>query len=103
MLDRRAFLAGIAGVLAAPLALDAQRTVTAPKIGWLSPGVRSNRSDLEEAFAKGLRDLGYVGGQNIVIERRDAEGRLERLPTLAAELVRLGVDVIVTTEGVLAT
>jgi putative ABC transport system substrate-binding protein len=74
-----------------------------PTVGWLSPGVRSNRSNLQDAFVKGLRDLGCVEGQNIIIDRRDAQGRLERLPGLAAELVRLGVDVIVTTEGVPAT
>ena len=102
--DRRAFVRLVTlGILAESCVAEAQPAQKSPKIGWLSAGVRAVRSHLEEAFVQGLRELGYVEGQNIVIERRDAEGRLERLPTLATELVRLGVDVIVTTEGVPAT
>ena len=83
----------------APLAGDAQQAGKIQKIGWLSDGVRSDRSDLQGAFVEGLRDLGYEEGRNVVIERRDAEGRIERLPALATEVVKLGVDVIVTAGG----
>ena len=84
-------------LLAAPLAADAQQPAQVPRVGWLSDGMRAGaRSHLHEAFLHGLRDLGYVEGQNLIIERRDAEGKLERLPDLAAQLVGLKVDVIVT-------
>ena len=59
-------------------------------------GTLSAQSARIEAFRQGLRELGYVEGKNIVIEWRSAEGKLDRLPALAAELVRLKVDVIVT-------
>jgi ABC-type uncharacterized transport system substrate-binding protein len=75
---------------------QAQQPTTIPRIGFLitsSPSVIAPRMD---AFRQGLRALGYVEGKNIVIERRHAEGKLDRLPALAAELVRLNVDVIVT-------
>jgi len=81
----------------APFAADAQRLTTVHRIGWLgggSPPTGPNPS--LEAFRQGLRDLGYVEGQNLVIEYRYAEGKFERFPALAAELVRLPVDVIVT-------
>jgi putative ABC transport system substrate-binding protein len=91
-------------LLAVPLAADAQQPAKVPRVGWLSDGMRAGaRSPLHEAFLHGLRNLGYVEGQNLVIERRDAEGKLERLPDLAAQLVGLKVDVIVTTGGVPAT
>ncbi len=91
------------GLLAAPLGSNAQQPAKIWRIGFLSP---NSPSDPErpgspfgerglEAFRQGLRDLGYVEGQNIAIEYRWAEGRFERLPDLAAELVRLKVDVIV--------
>jgi putative ABC transport system substrate-binding protein len=67
-----------------------------PRIGFLSAGSASTYSPRNEAFRQGLRDLGYAEGKNITIEYRFAEGKLERLPDLAAELVRLKVDVIVT-------
>jgi len=75
---------------------EAQQTAKIPRIGFLfglSPVVNKDRL---EAFRQGLRELGYVEGKNIVVEFRSAEGRSERLPGLAAELVRLPVDVIVT-------
>src|SRR6266536_119545 len=75
---------------------QAQQPTTIPRIGFLitsSPSVIAPRM---HAFRQGLRALGYVEGKNIVIERRHAEGKLDRLPALAAELVRLNVDVIVT-------
>lgn len=78
-------------LLAASFAADAQPAGKVPRIGFLA----NVRSPGTEAFQKGLRELGYVEGQNIIVEWRLAEGRLERLPELAAELVRLKVDVIV--------
>jgi len=94
-MDRRTFLGVIAGsLLAAPLAAEAQQAAKAPRIGFLGFNLATN-PHLHEAFRQGLRDLGYVEGRNLVIEYRDAEGKLERLPALAAELVALKVDVIV--------
>jgi putative ABC transport system substrate-binding protein len=88
-----AALAAALALLAAPLAAPAQQSPgKTARIGLLffvtSPS-------LDEAFRQGLRELGYVEGQNIAIEYRSAEGKVERLPGLAAELVRLKVDVIV--------
>jgi putative ABC transport system substrate-binding protein len=73
-----------------------QQTGKVPQIGWLSLGSSSAKDARFAGFIQGLRDLGYVEGQNIVIERRYAEGKLDRLSGLAAELVRLKLDVIVT-------
>jgi putative ABC transport system substrate-binding protein len=92
--DRRAFLAGAATLLAAPLAAGAQQAAKIARIGYLSTDLAAN-PHTHEAFRQGLRDLGYVEGRNVVIEYRDAEGKFERLPALAAELVALEVDVIV--------
>ena len=75
----------------------AQQPKKVPRIGYLTADSRSAHADVRaEAFREGLRELGYVEGKNIVIEWRQAEGSLDRLPALAAELVRLKVDVIVT-------
>jgi len=103
-MDRRAFIGTLAGsLLAAPLAAEVEQAGKVPRIGVLSPGspsgVGRNPSDLAvlfAAFREGLRELGYVEGQNIKIESRWAEGNYDRLPGLAADLVRLKVDVIVT-------
>src|SRR5712692_10821506 len=94
-MNRRTFLFGLTlGTLAAPLAAEAQQAGKVYRIGYLTA---ASRFDLfSEAFRQGLRELGYVEGENIVIEYRAAEGRLDRLPHLAAELVRLKPDVIVT-------
>jgi putative ABC transport system substrate-binding protein len=75
---------------------QAQQPKQVPRIGFLSSLSPAVVSDRMEAFRQGLRELGYVEGKNIVIEWRYAEGKTERLPDLAAELVRLNVDVIVT-------
>ncbi len=83
------------GVLVAPLAAEAQQLAKAPRIGFLGGASPSAAAHLLDAFRQGLRELGYVEGQNIVIEYRWAEGRQERLLGLAAELVGLKVDVIV--------
>ncbi len=94
---RRLFFISILalGALAAPLAADAQPPPKVPRIGilWASP--ISANAHLREAFRQGLRELGYVEGRNVALELRYAEGKLDRLPDLAAELVRLKVDVIV--------
>jgi putative ABC transport system substrate-binding protein len=92
-MNRRAFLRALSGsLLAAPLAAEAQPAAKIARIGWLN---LAGGPHLPEAFRQGLRDLGYVEGRNLVIEYRNAEGKPERLPALAAELVALKVDVIV--------
>jgi putative ABC transport system substrate-binding protein len=99
VIDRRTFLAGTGAVLlAAPLAAEAQQVGKVPRIGFLSPSspTDSRAPHRFGALQQGLRELGYVEGQNISIESRWAEGKYDRLPDLAAELVRLKVDVIVT-------
>ena len=83
-------------VLTTASTAEAQRPKKDPRIGYLSAPSLSSNSARVEAFQQGLRALGYVEGKNIVIEWRSAEGKLDRLPALAAELVRLKVDVIVT-------
>jgi putative ABC transport system substrate-binding protein len=90
------------GGLFNPVAAEAQQAAKIPRIGYLGSNLAA--SPLTEAFLQGLRDLGYVEGRNLVIEYRSAEGKLERLPALAAELVALKVDVIVasTTRPALA-
>jgi putative ABC transport system substrate-binding protein len=98
-MDRRAFISGITlALLAAPLAGEAQRAAKIVRIGWLGDNPAA-APHLREAFRQGLRDLGYVEGRNLVIEYRAAEGKFERLPALAAELVALKVDVIVAAAG----
>jgi len=95
-MERRAFLAGMgAALLTTPLAAVAQQTGKVARIGYLGPTSPSSSSSLLDAFRQGLRELGWVEGQNIVIDYRFAEGRYDRLPDLAAELVRLKVDLIV--------
>jgi putative ABC transport system substrate-binding protein len=76
---------------------EAQQAKKVPRIGFLGIASPSTISARIEAFRQGLRELGYVEGKNIVIEYRSAEGKLDRLSELAAELVRLKVDVILTT------
>lgn len=91
---RRIVLAALVlGLLAAPLASDAQQPTKLPRIGVLWPVADDAAL---EGFRQGLRGLGYVEGQNIVIEYRYAAGKDDLLPGLAAELVRLNVDVILT-------
>jgi putative ABC transport system substrate-binding protein len=86
----------VLGILVAPFCMDAQPAGKAYRIGRLSPGPPRAKSNIfEEAFRQGLRDFGYVEGQNLVIEYRYAEGRAERVTALAAELVQLPVDVLV--------
>jgi putative ABC transport system substrate-binding protein len=93
-MDRRRFLlSSLAGILAAPLAAEAQQATKIARIGYLTLYAATS-GHLREAFLQGLRDLGYVEGRNVVIEYRDAERKPQRLPALAAELVALKVDVI---------
>ncbi len=75
----------------------AQQPVRIPRIGILVPASASFFSARVEALCQRLRELGYIEGKNILIEYRYTEGKLERMPDLAAELVRLKVDLIVTT------
>src|SRR5262245_48729371 len=86
----------IAALLSTASFAEAQQAKNIPRIGYLAANSFSAFSARIEAFQQGLRDLGYVEGKTIVIERRSAEGKLDSLPALAAELVRLKVDIIVT-------
>jgi putative ABC transport system substrate-binding protein len=97
MTTRRAFIGALAGVLAAPLAAGAQQPAKVARIGFLVTGsLESPETRISlDAFRQGLRERGYVEGQNIVIEYRAADGKIERLPDLAIELARLKVDLIV--------
>src|SRR6266702_1270928 len=91
---RREFIALVGGTIASPLVARAQPPKVA-RIGALYIGLADSQSFTKE-LREGLRELGYIEGQNIAFEFRSAEGKLDRLPELAAELVRLKVDVIVT-------
>ena len=92
---RREFIIILGSAAALPLAAHAQQAAKTSRVGWLSPGSAASDENFLASFRDGLRQLGWVVGQNIAIEPRWAEGRFERLPELAAELVRLKVDVIV--------
>ena len=92
---RREFIALVGGAAAWPVGAWAQQPAKVPRIGFLFYG--SPESSLEiDAFRQGLRELGYIEGQNIGVEYRFASGQVGQLPELAAELVRLKLDVIVT-------
>ncbi len=94
-MKRREFISLLGGVAATwPLAAQAQQPSRIAKIGHLESGFPSSSPNLVAAFRRGLREFGYIEGQNLFIERRYAEGREERLPQLARELVEYGVDVI---------
>ena len=96
-MDRRAFIGGVAGGLfAAPLAARAQQARKVYRIGILESIPAAQNAVNLDALRKGLRELGYVEGRNLIIEYRSADGRAERFPELASELVRLKVDLIVT-------
>src|SRR5262249_9470270 len=104
-LQRREFITLLGGAAAAwPLAAQAQQVGKVPRIGFLSMASPLTFVSRLEGLRQGLRDFGYVEGANITIEYRWAQGRYERLPELAAELVRSNVDLIVThgTPGSLA-
>ena len=82
-------------LLALSFPVEAQQPNNVARIGFLAAASRAGMSHLTEAFLQGLREVGYVEGKNIAIEYRWADGKFERLPELAAELVRLKVDVVV--------
>src|SRR6266487_4214355 len=93
-MDRRDTVLALLALGATPFAAEAQQAAKIARIGYLTNSLGVN-PQLPEAFRQGLRDLGYVEGRNLVIEYREAEGKADRLPVLAAELVALKVDVIV--------
>ena len=97
-MQRREFITLIGGAAAWPLAARAQQPAgRVYRIGYQSIASREQTLHFVKAFEEGLRSLGYRVGENVVIEYRFADGQLERLPALAADLVRLGVDIIVAT------
>jgi putative tryptophan/tyrosine transport system substrate-binding protein len=96
MTKKIVFLALCFVLLASCASVQAQQPRKVARIGFLSPSSPSTNPARREAFRQGLRELGYVEGENIIIEQRHADGKSDRLPALAAELVRLNVDVIVT-------
>ncbi len=93
MMNRRAFISGAAALLAAPLAVEGQQAGKVYRIGMLA---NTPNPRLEDMVPQGLRELGWVEGQNVIFERRSSEGRNDRHPALAAELVRLQPDLIIT-------
>ena len=100
MMDRRTFLCGIAiGAFGTPLAAEAQQAGRVYRVGYLSVPTRASVENALQAFLRALRVLGWVEGQNLIIEYRWAEGKVERVPELAADLVRRKVDVIVAPAG----
>ena len=104
-MERRAFLGAVtSGLVAIPLAAGAQQAGKVWRIGYLGVTTASSYARHVEALRLGLRDLGYVEGKNLAIEYRWAENKYDRLPDLAAELIRMKVDLIVThtTPGTLA-
>jgi len=93
-MDRRTFLSTLAGgLLSAPVTVNARPVRKSWRIGYLSPAEVHN--PIDEAFERSMKDLGYVEGQNIRLDRRYTAGRPDRIDDMAAELVRLGVDLIV--------
>jgi putative tryptophan/tyrosine transport system substrate-binding protein len=87
-------------ILASIHSVEAQQPKKIPRIGYLSPSSNSaSESTRFEAIRRALRELGYIEGQNIAIEYRYAEGKIDRFTELAAELVRLKVDIIVVAAG----
>jgi putative ABC transport system substrate-binding protein len=95
VLDRRGFVMSLGAMLVAPLVAQAQPAGGAPRVGFLFYGSPGPSPEIE-AFRRGLREHGYVEGQNITVEYRYAGGRVGQFPQLAAELVRLKPDLIVT-------
>ena len=104
MMDRRTFIGAMAGgLLAAPLAMEAQQAGGMPRIGVLVPAEPASPTEPNVgAFRRELHKLGYVEGRNVAIEYRYAHGRSEAYPGLAQELVRLKVDVLVVASGAAA-
>jgi putative ABC transport system substrate-binding protein len=102
-LRRREFIAGLGGAAAWPLAASAQQPPAMAVIGWLS-GRDANTDDLLlPAFRQALAARGYVEGRNLKVEYRFADGRPDRLPSLAGDLIRSGVALVVTVGGGILT
>ena len=91
MIDRRTFIGTLAGGLASPFAASAQQPTKVPRIGVIG----GQDSPTWDGLRQGLRELGYVDGRSVAMDWRWSEGKTERLPTLALELVQLKVDIIV--------
>ena len=99
-MDRRSFVGAVAGaLLTLPLAATAQAQKVL-RIGFLSLNTPASAREATAAFREVLRERGWVEGQNIVIEARFAEGKVDRLSVLVAELIRLNVDIILTGSSV---
>jgi len=99
-MDRRAFIGTLTGgLLAAPRAAEAQQAGKTWRVGYLGNANPTLSAPSRDAFRQGLRELGWVEGQNVSIEYRWAGGNLDRLPALASELVRASVDVILVAGG----
>jgi putative ABC transport system substrate-binding protein len=99
-MNRRSFIALLGGAVAAwPLAARAQQPIgrsgKTPRLGILMPGTAAHSAAIYDPFYRGLHELGYIEGRNLAIERRNADWKLDRLPTLAAELVGLNIDILV--------
>jgi putative ABC transport system substrate-binding protein len=98
--DLRLLISGLCALLLALCSVaEAQQSKKVRRIAWLTGSTLSSNTHRIEAFRQGLRDLGYVEGTNILIEWRGADGNPDRQPVLVAELLRLEVDVIVTSGG----
>src|SRR5260221_12232380 len=97
-MDRRDLILALLEIGAAEHGAEVQRAAKIARIGYLTSSLGVS-PHLPEAFRQALRDLGYVEGRNLVIEYRETEGKADRLPALAAELVALKVDVIVAAPG----
>jgi putative ABC transport system substrate-binding protein len=99
-IDRRTFVGAVAGaLLTAPLIIEAQQAGKVPRIGYLVQNSAELGTPQLAAFREGLRERGWVEGRNIVIETRYADGEIDRVPALVTELIRLKVDIIVTTSS----
>ena len=99
-MDRRTFVGAVAGaLLTSPLAATAQQPEKSPRIGVLSLNSAEELQPRLAAFRQGLRERGWVEGRNVLIESRFAAGKVDQLPAFVAELIRLKVDVIVTTSS----
>jgi len=97
-MHRRRFIALLGGAIALPCVAAAQHKAM-PVIGYLSQRSPTDSASIVAAFRQGLKEQGYVEGQNVAIESRFAEGQIDRLPVLATDLVRHGVNVFVATGG----
>ena len=97
-MHRRRFITLLGGAIALPCVAAAQHKAM-PVIGYLSQRSPTDSASIVAAFRQGLKEQGYVEGQNVAIESRFAEGQIDRLPVLATDLVRHGVNIFVATGG----